>query len=319
MIDPEALFHAEEHVDLRTVRARTLLVTLTSFIDAGQSQQLIDRHLLDVFPHHKLGWFDVDELVDYRGQRPVLIFDADKFVEYQQPSIELHHLVDESSVPFLLLRGVEPDLRWEKLIRSIRWVIGQTAVERIVIVGAIPMPVPHTRPVTITKHASSPDLIPGNQPLFARMATGGAFPSLLEFRLGEAGADVIGLTAHVPHYLAQSEFPDAAIALINAFSQATGHTIPTTELAIRAGIARAAIANEVENSEEATGLVTALEEQFDSFTEQQARTQPLTATHEDLPTGDDIAREAEAFLRAHGSGGRDTDGDTGGTDNQDLE
>ncbi|MGA4668372.1 PAC2 family protein [Propionibacteriaceae bacterium Y1923] len=298
MIDPEALFHTEDHVDLRAVRARTLLVTLTSFVDAGQAQQLIDRHLLDVFAHHKLGSFDVDELIDYRGQRPVLIFDADKFVEYQQPSMELHHMVDESSVPFLLLRGVEPDLRWEKLIRSIHWVIGQTSVERVVIVGAIPMPVPHTRPVTLTKHASKPDLIPGNQPLFSRMATGGAFPSLLEFRLGEAGVDVIGLTAHVPHYLAQSEFPDAAIALINAFSQATGHTIATTDLAIRAGITRAAIANEVENSEEASGLVHALEEQFDSFTEQVAATPPLTASHEDLPTGDDIAAEAEAFLRA---------------------
>lgn len=303
MIDPEGLFQAEPHVDLQTVRARTLLVTMTSFVDAGQSQQLIDRHLLDAFAHHKLGQFDVDELIDYRGQRPVLIFDADKFVEYQQPRIDLHHLVDESAVPFLLLRGVEPDLRWEKMIRSVKWVIDQTAVERVVLVSAIPMPVPHTRPVVITRHASSPDLIPGNQPMFARMATGGAFPSLLEFRLGEADVQVIGLTAHVPHYLAQAEFPDAAIALIKAFSQATGHTIPTTELAIRAGISRAAISNEVESSEEATGLVHALEEQFDSFHEELKSTPPLTASPENLPTGDDIAAEAEAFLRAHRSDG----------------
>lgn len=299
MIDPEALFQAEPHVDLQTVRARTLLVTMTAFVDAGHAQQLIDQHLLDAFPHHKLGEFDVDELIDYRGQRPVLIFDADTFVEYQKPRIELHHLVDESAVPFLLLRGVEPDLRWEKLIRSIKWVIDQTAVERVLLVGAIPMPVPHTRPVVITKHASSPDLIPGNQPMFARMATGGAFPSLLEYRLSEAGMQVIGLTAHVPHYLAQSEFPDAAIALVKAFSQATGHTIPTTELAVRAGISRAAIANEVEGSDEASGLVHALEEQFDSFHEELKSTPPLTASPEDLPTGEDIAAEAEAFLRAH--------------------
>lgn len=302
MIDPGALFQPEQHVDLRTIRARTLLVTLTSFVDAGQSQHLIDQHLLDNFSHHLLGSFDVDELIDYRGQRPVLIFDTDKFVEYQQPTMELHHLVDESGVPFLLLRGIEPDLRWEKLIKAIRHVLDQTDVQRVVITSAIPMPVPHTRPVAITRHASSPDLIPGNVPMFARMATGGSFPSLLEYRLAESGMQVIGLTAHVPHYLAQSEFPDAAIALINAFSQATGHTIPTTELAIRAGITRAAIANEVAGSEEATGLVHALEEQFDSFQERRAE-HSLPATHEDLPTGDDIAAEAEAFLRAQREGG----------------
>ena len=308
MIDPASLFQPEEHIDLRTVRARTLLVTLTSFIDAGHSQHLIDQHLLDTFPHHLLGKFDVDELIDYRGQRPVLIFDTDKFIEYQQPTIELHHLVDESGVPFLLLKGVEPDLRWEKLITSIRRVLEQTSIERIVLTSAIPMPVPHTRPIAITRHASSPDLIPGNVPMFARMSTGASFPSLLEYRLAEAGLQVIGLTAHVPHYLAQSEFPDGAIALVKAFSQATGHTIPTTELAVRAGIARAQIANEVEGSEEASGLVRALEEQFDSFQEQRQNGPRLSATHEDLPTGDDIAAEAEAFLRAHGGADEDKGG-----------
>ncbi|MGA4507526.1 PAC2 family protein [Propionibacteriaceae bacterium G1746] len=307
MTIPSDLFQPEPHIDLRTVRARTLLVTLTGFVDAGQTQSLIDQHLIDTYPHHLLGRFDLDQLIDYRGQRPVMIFDADRIAEYQQPGIELHHLVDESSVPFLLLKGVEPDLQWERLVASITWVLEQTSVERVVIGGAIPMPVPHTRPVVITKHASDPALIPGNTPMFGRMAIGASFPSVLEFRLGEAGYEVIGLTAHVPHYLAQTEFPDAAIALVNAFSQATGHTIRTTELAIRAGITRAAISNEVAESEEATGLVHALEEQFDNFQERQTSSPRLAATHEDLPTGDDIAAEAEAFLRDLGEEPRPED------------
>lgn len=302
MTDP--LFVPEPHVDLRSVRARTLMVTITGFVDAGSAQSQIDRHLLDTLPHHRLGSFDLDELVDYRGQRPVMIFDADHFSEYQRPSIELHHLVDETGVPFLLLNGVEPDLKWERLVTEVIWLIEQTMIDTVVMLGSVPMPIPHTRPVMVTKHASQPELIPGNVPAFGRMAIGASFPSVLEFRLGEAGRKTIGLTAHVPHYLAQSDFPDAAIALLGAFAQATGHAIPTTELAIRAGVARAQIAAEVEGSQEATELVQTLEEQYDAFQDERS-TAPLPAASDDLPTGDDIAREAEAFLRAHGDGGGD--------------
>lgn len=305
MTTPDSLFIAEPHVDLRTVRVRTLVVTLTGFVDAGHAQRLIDEHLLDTLPHHRLGRFDMDELIDYRGQRPVMTFDTDRYVEYEQPSMDLHHVVDETGQPFLLLSGSEPDLRWEMLTAAISRVIDQTMVDTVVLLSTVPMPTPHTRPVMITRHASDASLIPGNEPVFGRMMLGSSFPALLEFRLQEQGKKVIGLTAHIPHYLAQTDYPDAAIALLNAFAQATGHAIPTTELAVRAGVARAQIAAEVQASEEATQLIESLEEQYDTF--QQRREGPrLVARAEDLPTGDDIAAEAEAFLRAHNAG-EDTD------------
>ena len=316
MPTPDTLFTTEPHVDLRTIRARTLVVTLTGFLDAGHVQRLIDEHLLDTLPHHQLGRFDMDQLIDYRGQRPVMTFDVDKYTEYEQPTMALHHVVDETSVPFLLLAGSEPDLRWEALVKAIEHVIDQTMIDTIVFVGSVPMPTPHTRPVLITRHASDPSLIPGNEPVFGRLMLGASFPALLEFRLQEAGKKVIGLTAHIPHYLAQTDYPDAAVALVKAFAQATGHGVPTTELAVRAGIARAQIGAEIQSSEEAQQLVQTLEEQYDEF-QQRREGGRLAAAPEDLPTGDDIAAEAEAFLRAHAAGGEgDEDGRADEDDDQ---
>ena len=91
MTDPHNLFIAEPHVDLSGVRVRTLVVTLTGFVDAGHVQRLIDEHFMDTLPHHRVGRFDMDELVDYRGQRPVMTFDTDKYIEYLQPTMDLHH------------------------------------------------------------------------------------------------------------------------------------------------------------------------------------------------------------------------------------
>ncbi|MGJ6979126.1 PAC2 family protein [Aestuariimicrobium soli] len=300
MLDPATLYQLEPRVDPRTMRARTLVVTLTSFMDAGRAQAQFDQHVLASLPHERVAEFDLDQLIDYRGQRPPITFDHDHFTDYQPGRMVLHHLLDESGAPWLLLSGPEPDLQWERLARSVAQLVDQFDVQQVVLLSAIPMAAPHTRPVSVTRHASDPSLIPGNTPLFPRVQMSASFPSMLELRLSEQGYKVIGLTAHVPHYLAQADYPDATIALIRALSETTGHIIPTTALALTAEQTRSQVAEEVRGSEEAQQLVESLEEQYDQVHEHRPR-RGLAAAPEDLPDGDALAREAEAFLRAHNS------------------
>ncbi|WP_022910113.1 PAC2 family protein [Aestuariimicrobium kwangyangense] len=301
MLDPASLYQIEPRVDPRTMRARTLVVTLTSFMDAGRAQGQFDHHVLTTLPHQRVAEFDLDQLVDYRGQRPPITFDADHFVDYEPGRMLLHHLLDEQGAPWLLLSGPEPDLQWERLARSIAQLVEQFDVQTVVLLSAIPMAAPHTRPVSVTRHASDPSLIPGNVPMFPRVQMSASFPSMLELRLAELGHKVVGLTAHVPHYLAQAEYPDATIALIRALSETTGHIIPTTALAVTAEQTQAQVADEVQGSDEAQQLVQALEEQYDQVHQHRPR-RGLAAQPEDLPDGDALAREAEAFLRAHNAG-----------------
>lgn len=301
MQDPTQLYDFAGGIDARTLRARTLVVTVTSFVDAGRSQQQFDEHVRKVLPHQLVAIFDMDQLVDYRGQRPAITFERDRFVDYQTSQLKLTHLIDESGVPFLLLSGPEPDLQWERLAKAVAHLVDTFQVQNIVFLAGMPMAVPHTRPVAITRHASDPSLIPGNEPFFNTVQMGASFPAMLEYRLGEQGRAVIGLTAHVPHYVAQAEYPAATIALTQGLSEATGLTIPVSALELRAGEVHAQIGEELEQADEARMLVEALEEQYDAASEGRP-VRSLGAAAENLPTADDIAREAEAFLRQHNEG-----------------
>ncbi len=293
MLDPTHLFDYESHVDPRTVRARTLVVTLGSFLDAGHAQRLLDDHLLNSLAGHRLGAFDADEVIAYRDQRPTIVFSSDHFTGYQTPAPTLHELKDARGTGFLLLTGPEPGLRWEKVADAIAGIVDRHDVQLTVLVQSMPMPVPHTRPVRLSRWASAPELIPGNKPMFGTVLMSASFPAMLAQRLGEGGHDVVGLTAHVPHYLAEHDFPDAAIALVDGLREVSALSIPTIQLAVAAGVVRGQIGHQVDNSEELAEHVATLERQFDEFT----RERELAAAEEELPSADEIGEAAEEFLK----------------------
>ncbi|MGN6955999.1 PAC2 family protein, partial [Neisseria sp. P0015.S004] len=82
--------------------------------------------------------------------------------------------------------------------------------------------------------------------------------------MGETNHAVIGLASHVPHYLADLDYPESARALVEALRGATGLALPINSLAVAANTVRAEIDTQVNNSEELKAMLHALEEQYDS-------------------------------------------------------
>ena len=108
MLDPTRLFTWEPHIDQRRIRADTLVVTLGSYLDAGHAQRLVDDRLLDQLPNRVLGRFDADQLIDYGGRRPEIVFDRDHFDSYAKPEIALHLVTDTTcDWPFYEHLGLE--------------------------------------------------------------------------------------------------------------------------------------------------------------------------------------------------------------------
>lgn len=293
MLDPHSLFGYEDHVDARTVRARTLLVTLGSFVDAGHAQRLLNDHLLNTLTNHRIGAFDADQLISYREQRPPILFTADRFSQYKTPALALHEVTDAAGQKFLLLVGPEPGLQWERMAACIADLVDRHDVALTVLASSMPMAAPHTRPVQVSRWATRSELLPDNRPLFGTVLMSAAFPSMLAQRLGERGHDAIGLTAHVPHYLADHDFPDAAIALVDAVRTASGLSLPTLQLAVASGVVRAQIGHQVEQSEELAEHVAQLEEAYDEF----HRQRELEAAASSLPSAEEIGEAAEEFLK----------------------
>jgi predicted ATP-grasp superfamily ATP-dependent carboligase len=275
-------------------RGPVLVHALEGFSDAGHAIKLAAEHLKQSLDTELVASFAIDELLDYRSRRPLMTFKTDHFTHYEDPELNLYALHDSVGTPFLLLAGMEPDLKWERFITAVRLLAERLGVRRTIGLGAIPMAVPHTRPVTLTAHANDRELIAGHTPWVGEVQVPGSVSNLLEYRLAQHGHEVMGFTVHVPHYLAQTDYPEAAKALLEQVASASSLEIPVGGLTEAAEI-RTKIDEQVESSPEVAQVVSALERQYDAFVAAQEN-RSLLARDEELPSGDELGAEFERFL-----------------------
>jgi predicted ATP-grasp superfamily ATP-dependent carboligase len=294
--DAEPLLAREAAVSTPEERAGLVLVhDLAGEFDAAHAGALAGAHLLDALPATLIARFDVDALVDYRGHRPRMVFSGDRYESVVTPEIGLWALEDDGGTPFLLLHGAEPDFAWERFIASVQQLVDRLGVTSVVALHAIPMPVPHTRPVTVTAHATRRQLIESYPVYWGEMRIPGTVGALLELRLGEAGVDALGVAAHVPHYLAQATYPAASLTLLEHLETLTGLHVPTETLREAAEANRTEVDEQIGRSSENTAVVAALEEQFDSFTAARDDT-GLLGFGGEMPSGEELGAQIEQFL-----------------------
>lgn len=276
-----------------------MLVVLDGYVDAGAVGRQAAEALFAESSAEEVAVFDLDRLLDYRSRRPVMTFVENAFTDYNPPRLALYRLHDAEGTPFLLLHGLEPDHEWEGFVAAVRGLVERLGVELTVGVQGIPMAVPHTRPVTATAHATRPELVAGHEPWLGRVQVPAGAAALLEYRLGEAGLDATGFAVHVPSYLAQSEYPRAAIAALDYVSGATGLVLPVTRLEESARETDAQIAEQVEESDEVQGVVGDLERQYDEFMsarEGLGAQRLLDGDESALPTAEELGDELERYL-----------------------
>lgn len=293
MLDPHGLYELAD--DLPVLDSPVLLQTLTGFVDAGSAIQLSRDHLLEQLDGEVVATFDLDQLLDYRSRRPPMVFVEDHWESYEQPRLALHLLHDPTGTPFLLLAGPEPDLQWERFVAAVTGLIERFGVRLTVGLNAIPMAVPHTRPVSLTAHATDPRLLGKHESWLQRVQVPASVGSLLEFRLGGAGHDALGYAAHVPHYLAQATYPAASELLLTSVAHAAELLLPTEELHSAAELVRAEVDKQVAVDEQARRLVTSLEEQYDAFLRGR-QGNLLAGDGTPLPTAEELGAELERFL-----------------------
>ncbi|GIH99525.1 proteasome assembly chaperone family protein [Planobispora takensis] len=293
MFDPTDLYRLSG--DLPELTDPVLLYHFDGFVDAGGAGRLAMEHLLAELEHRVIATFDVDRLLDYRSRRPIMTFDTDRWVDVDAPTIALRLAHDTTGTPFLLLSGPEPDREWELFTAAVETLVTRLGVAKLVTAHGIPMAVPHTRPLGVTGHASRPELVAGQTSSFGKVQVPGSAAALIEFRLGAKGHDALGYAVHVPHYLAQAEYPTAAVTALESVTNSTGLVFPLESLRAAADRTTAEIAEQIEASEELSTAISGLEQQYDAFAAGAER-ENLIAEPVEMPTGDELAAQFEAFL-----------------------
>lgn len=290
-LDPEDLYEVDS--DVPDLTGAVLLHHFDGFMDAGAAGGALVAHLLEVHEHRVIARFDIDDLIDYRARRPTMIYATDRWESYDAPQLVVYLLHDAVGTPFLLMTGPEPDRRWEAVVAAVRSLIDRWGVRLAISFHGIPMGVPHTRKLSVISHATRPELVVEGSP-FSRVQVPGNLSALLELRLGESGHDAMGFAAYVPHYLAQSTYPTAALGLLQALTKSTGLVIQAAALNEAARQTDAEITRQVKESAEVAQVVEALERQYDAFNE--ASENLLVPDDQPLPSADEIGAEFERFL-----------------------
>ncbi|SDI79815.1 PAC2 family protein [Frankineae bacterium MT45] len=278
-----------------------LVQAMEGFVDAGGAARLARAHLLETMRSELIVTFDVDQLFDYRGRRPEMIFATDHWESFSAPKLSIHAVWDNAGVPFLLLDGPEPDFQWERFVAAVELIIETFDVRLLIGLNAIPMNVPHTRPTAVIAHGSPIELINGYTNWLGTVQVPASAGHLLEFRMAESGFNSMGFAVNVPHYLANVDYPQAAITLLDCIATSGELLIPTEALTEASAAVLSNIDAQVSASEEIAGVVRALEKQYDEITA--GRANSLLADGSRLPTADEIGDEFEQYLlRQPGSG-----------------
>ncbi|MCU1406839.1 MAG: hypothetical protein JWQ43_3142 [Glaciihabitans sp.] len=295
MRDPAGLYDLTS--DVTEVPAGLHLVAgLTGFADAGSAVTQFSEYLLETMDHSTVVEFDSDALLDYRARRPIIHFDQDHLTDYRPATLNLYLMHDELGQQFLLLTGYEPDFQWERFSAAVVQLIDKYQVKTTTWVHSIPMPVPHTRPIGVTVSGNRAELIESMSIWKPRTQVPANVLHLVEFKLQHLGHPTAGFVLLIPHYLADTEYPTAAVTALESISAATGLIFPTDQLREQGRDFVGKIDDQVSNNAELARLVGTLEERHDNYMLDNPIRSPLMDEDGELPTADAIAAELENFL-----------------------
>jgi hypothetical protein len=289
-----------------------LVVLLTGFTDAGSAVSGLIDHLRETASPQPVVVFDNDALLDYRARRPVISFDQDHLTEFRPSRLELSLATDALGQPFLLLAGYEPDFAWNAFAQAVLDLAAEFEVSGLNWVHSIAMPVPHTRPIGTTVSGNRRELTVAHSVWRPRTQVPATAGHLLEFRFVESGRRAVGFVLLVPHYLAETENPDAVIAAADKLMASTGLVLLLDAVQERREDYLTRVDEQVAGNEELQQMVHNLERRYDAY---MAGRNPDDDTYDeggfserDLPSADELAAELERYLASRPSGDDDKPG-----------
>jgi predicted ATP-grasp superfamily ATP-dependent carboligase len=193
-------------------------------------------------------------------------------------------LLPSQSRDVVLVRGIEPSMRWRAFCEELLALAHDLEVTEVVTLGALLADSPHTRPIPVTGTASG-SLSISRFKLEASTYEGptGIIGILQEACL-RAEIPAASLWAAVPHYVSQPPCPKATLALINRLEDLLDFTIELGDLPEEAKAWESGADELAREDSEIGEYVKNLEQAKDAS---------------DLPeaSGDAIARDFERYLR----------------------
>ena len=258
---------------------------------AGAATGVVD-HLIDVWDAQVVAVVDPEEFYDFQVNRPTVSTTDEGMRRITWPSTQVYVARPPGSHrDVVLLRGIEPNMRWRGFCGELLAAADDLEVNQVVTLGALLAETPHTRPIPVTGTATELDLDDRLklEPSTYEGPTG--IVGVLQDACARLDIPAVSFWAAVPHYLPQAPCPKGTLALLTQVEDLLELAIPLGDLPEESRAWERGVEELAEEDEDVAEYVRSLEESKDTA---------------DLPeaSGEAIAREFERYLKRR----NDTDG-----------
>jgi proteasome assembly chaperone (PAC2) family protein len=275
---------ALEWDDRPALRHPVMVAGFEGWNDAASAASEAAGWLTRRFGATKFASMDPEEHFDFQSARPTVELVDGVTRDLKWPATDFF-AVPVDARDLVVLRGVEPNLRWPSFCRDVLGVAGDTGCEMVVTLGALLADVPHTRPVRVTGATTDPALMSRLHLQRSRYEGPTGIVGVLHDTARAAGVPSASLWAPVPHYVSTPPNPSATRALLDRLGDLLGTPFELQELDAASQAWRTRVDEVVAQDDDVRTYVGQLEERYDAEAET------------DVPSGETLAAEVEQFLR----------------------
>jgi hypothetical protein len=212
------------------VSGRVLLAAFEGWNDAADAASGAIEHLEREWQAKPFAAIDPEDYYDYQVNRPTvrLVDGVTRRIEWPTTRISVSAEAGEREV--VLLRGLEPNMRWRAFCDELVDFAHELDVESVVCLAALLADVPHTRPIEVHGSASDEDAAAALGLTKSRYEGPTGIVSVFHEACAVAGLRVVTFWASVPHYVAQPPCPKATLSLLHRAEDALDLAIPLGDL-----------------------------------------------------------------------------------------
>ncbi len=272
-----------------------LIAGFTGWNDAAEAASLAVSTIGEQWGAKRFGGFDGEEFYDYQTTRPQikLVEGVTRTIEWPENELSATEArvgaLDGSGA--ILLSGPEPNFRWRTFSQAVVDLARELDVRLVITLGALLADVPHSRPVSVAANAQDPSLVDNLGLTASRYEGPTGITGVLHRYCASKNLPSVSFWASVPHYLPSVPSAPAALALMQSLSNLLGTSFDTAHLESSSDDYQRQVSVAVAQDSDLASYVRTLEERYDAQTESGER---------NLPSGDELAKELERFLREKG-------------------
>ena len=278
--------------DVPELRSPVLIAAFEGWNDAADAASSVVDHLARVWDARVVAAIDPEDFYDFQVNRPTVGSGEDGIRRITWPSTQLLVCSPPGAErDVILLRGIEPNMRWRQFCAELLAGSEELGAELVVTLGALLADTPHTRPIPVSGTTTEPEIV--DRMKLEQSSYEGPTGIVGVFQDACVVNDIpaVGFWAAVPHYVAQPPCPKATLALLGQVEELLSVSIPLLDLPEEARAWERGVDELAGEDEEIGDYVRALEETRDTADDPQA-------------SGEAIAREFERYLKR-----RETDTD----------